>query len=147
MSDDKSVAKELVETLKDGERGFASAAEKLRDSNRPEWATTLQKFSEQRADFSREIVDLGHEYHEDVDESGTVAAALHRGWISLKDALTGDDAGSVLGAAVTGEDHAVSEYEKALEQDLSAGFRDVVSRQHAAIVAARDEVKSLQNAD
>jgi uncharacterized protein (TIGR02284 family) len=147
VSADKSVAKELVETLKDGERGFASAADKLRDSDRPEWATTLQKFSEQRADFSREIIDMGHEYHEDVDESGTVAAALHRGWISLKDALTGDDAGSVLGAAVTGENHAVSEYEKALEQDLSAGFRDLVTRQHAAVVAARDEVKSLQNAD
>jgi hypothetical protein len=48
---------------------------------------------------------------------------------------------------VTGENHAVSEYEKALEQDLSAGFRDLVTRQHAAVVAARDEVKSLQNAD
>lgn len=28
MSDDEKVAKDLVETLKDGERGFASAAEK-----------------------------------------------------------------------------------------------------------------------
>lgn len=147
MSDDKNVAKELVETLKDGERGFASAAEKLRDSDRPEWAETLQRLSEQRATFAREIVDLGHQYDDDVDESGTVAATLHRGWISLKDALTGDDAGSVLGAAVTGEDHAVSEYEDALKHDLSAGFRDVVTRQHAAVAAARDEVKALQNAD
>ena len=147
MSADEKVAEELVETLKDGERGFATAAEKLRDSDRPEWATTLERLSKQRADFRREIVELGHEYDEDVDESGTVTAALHRGWISLKDALTGDDAGSVLGAAVTGEDHAVSEYEKALEQDLSAGFRDVVSRQHAAVVAARDEVRALQDSD
>lgn len=147
MSDDEQVAKELVETLKDGERGFASAAEKLRDSDHPEWATTLQRLSEQRAGFCREIVDLGHEYGDDVDESGTVTAALHRGWISLKDALTGDDAGSVLGAAVTGENHAVSEYEKALQHDLSSGFREVVSRQHAAVVAARDEVKALQIAD
>ena len=147
MSDDKNVAKELVETLRDGERGFASAAEKLRDSDRPEWAATLERLSEQRADFRREIVDLGHEYRDDVDESGTVTAALHRGWISLKDALTGDDAGSVLGAAVTGENHAVSEYESALQQDLSSGFREVVTRQHAAVVAARDEVKALQIAD
>ena len=147
MSDDEKVAKELVETLKDGEKGFASAAEKLRDSDRAEWATTLQRLSEQRASFHREIVDLGHEYGEDVDESGTATAALHRGWISLKDALTGDDAGSVLGAAVTGEDHAVSEYEKALKGDLSSGFREVVMRQHAAVVGARDEVKTLQIAD
>ena len=147
MSDDENVAKDLVETLKDGERGFAAAAEKLRDSDHPQWATTLERLSGQRADFRREIVALGHAYGDDVDESGSAAAALHRGWISLKDALTGDDAGSVLGAAVTGEDHAVSEYDKALEKDLSSGFRDVVTRQHAAVVTARDEVKALQIAD
>ena len=144
MSDDAKAAKELVETLKDGERGFAEAAEKLRDGEHPEWATTLQRFSEQRAGFWREIVDMGHAYGDDVDESGTVAAAVHRGWIALKDALTGDDAEAVLKAALTGEDHAVSEYEDALKMDLSAGFREVVVRQQAAVVAARDEVKALQ---
>jgi uncharacterized protein (TIGR02284 family) len=123
VSDDKQVAKELVETLKDGERGFASAAEKLRDGDHPEWATTLQRLSEQRLGFHREIVAQGHDYGEDVDESGSVTASLHRGWISLKDALTGDDPSGVLKAALTGEDHAVSEYEKALRQDLSPGFQ------------------------
>jgi len=146
MSDDAKAAKELVETLKDGERGFADAADKLRDGEHPEWATTLQRLSEQRAGFWREIVDLGHAYGDDVDESGTVAAALHRGWISLKDALTGDDAEAVLKAVTTGEDHAVSEYDDALEMDLSAGFREVVVRQRAAVVAARDEVAALQSA-
>ena len=146
MSDDAKAAKELVETLKDGERGFAEAADKLRDGEHPEWATTLQRFSDQRAGFWREIVDMGHDYGDDVDESGTVAAAVHRGWIALKDALTGDDPEAVLKAALTGEDHAVSEYEDALKKDLSAGFREVVVRQQAAVVAARDEVKALQNA-
>ncbi len=146
MSDDKQVAKELVETLKDGERGFATAAEQLREGDRAEWATTLQRLSEQRASFHREIVELGEDYGDDVDESGTVAAALHRGWISLKEALSRGDAGSILKAALTGEDHAVSEYDKALEQDLSPGFREVVSRQREAVVSARDEVKALQAA-
>lgn len=147
MSDDESVAKELVETLKDGERGFAAAADKLQGSDRPEWATVLQELSVQRATFRREIVELGHEYNDDVDESASVAGAVHRGWIALKDALTGDDAGSVLGAAVTGENHAVSEFENALEKDLSAGFREVVARQHAAVLKARDQVKALQDRD
>jgi uncharacterized protein (TIGR02284 family) len=146
MSDDAKAAKELVETLKDGERGYAEAADKVRDSEHPAWAETLQRLSQQRAAFSREIVEMGHEYGDDVDESGTVAAAVHRGWLSLKDAVTGDDPSAVLGAAVTGEDHAVSEYEKALEMDLSAGFREVVARQHGEVVAARTEVKALQAA-
>lgn len=146
MSADAKVAKDLVETLKDGRDGFASAAEKLRDSESPEVAATLQRLSEQRAGFARDIVDMGHDYGDDVDESGSVAAKVHRGWLSVKDALTGDDASGVLGAAVTGEDHTVSEYEKALEQDdLSDGFRAVVQQQHVAITAARDEVKALQH--
>ncbi|MBM6401558.1 ferritin-like domain-containing protein [Phycicoccus sonneratiae] len=145
MSADEKVAKELVETLRDGRDGFASAAERLRD-DRPEVAATMQRLSEQRAGFARDIVAMGHDYGDDVDEGGTAAAALHRGWIALKDAVTGDDPSGVLGAAATGEDHAVSEYEKALEADLSDGFRSVVRQQHAAVVTARDEVKALQQA-
>ena len=38
----------------------------------------------------------------------------------------------------------MSEYDKALQQDLSDGFRDVVSRQRTAIVSARVEVAVLQ---
>ncbi|RYB92063.1 PA2169 family four-helix-bundle protein [Nocardioides oleivorans] len=146
MSDDAKAAKELVETLKDGERGYADAAEKLRDGEHAAWATVMGRLSEQRAGFWREIVDMGHEYGDDVNESGSVAAAVHRGWISLKDALTGDDASAVLKAVVTGEEHAVSEYKDALELDLSAGFREVVVRQQAAVAAAHEEVKALQSA-
>lgn len=147
MSADAKVAKELVETLKDGRDGYASAAEKLRDSDTPETAAIFERFSQQRAAFVQDIVSMGHAYGDDVDESGTVAAAVHRGWIALKDALTGDDASTVVGAAVTGEDHAVSEYEKALdEDDLSPEFRALIQQQHASVVAARDEVKALQDA-
>ena len=89
---------------------------------------------------------MGHDYGDDVDASGSAVAAVHRGWLSLKDALTGDDAGGVLGAAVTGEDHTVSEYEKALGQDLSDGFREVVKRQHGEVVSARGEIQALQSA-
>ena len=45
MSDDEKAAKELVETLRDGEKGFRAAADKLRDSDRSEWASTLQRLS------------------------------------------------------------------------------------------------------
>lgn len=146
MSDDEKAAKELVETLRDGEKGYATLAERVQDGEHAEWAGTLRRLSEQRAEFAREIVALGHEYGDDVDESGTATAALHRGWLALKDAVTGDDPGAALGAAVTGEDHAVTEYDKALEKDLSEGFRSVVERQRSAIQAARDEVKALQQA-
>ena len=143
MSTDEKVAKELVETLKDGRNGFSAAAEKLRDSDRPDLADAMQKYADQRAVFAREIVEMGHEYGDDVDEGGSFAAALHRGWLSMKDAVSGDDAGGVLDAAVSGEEHAESEYRKALDADLSDGFRTVVARQHEAVVQTQTELKSL----
>ncbi|WP_380163813.1 PA2169 family four-helix-bundle protein [Jannaschia sp. R86511] len=144
MSDDKNAAKNLVTTLKDGQKGFGEAADKLTSSNRPEWAATMSRFATQRGQFAQEIVDMGHAYGDDVDESGSVAAAAHRGWLALKDAVSGDDPDGVLDAAVQGEDHSVQAYEEALKEDLSDGFRTVVQRQHAEVVAARDEVRGLK---
>lgn len=143
MSADEKVAKDLVQTLKDGQEGYRTAAERLTGDEHTTWAQTMDRLAQQRAGFVDEIVELGHEYGDDVDRGGSAVAAAHRGWLSVKDAVTGDDPQGVLGAAVTGEDHAVSEYEKALEADLSDGFRTVVQRQHEAVVAARAEVKAL----
>lgn len=102
MSTDAKVAKELVETLKDGRDGFATAADKLQDGEQAQPAQVLSDFGQHRAGFTEQIVQMGHEYGDDVDESGSVVAAVHRGWLSVKDALTGDDPPAVPKAAVTG---------------------------------------------
>ena len=59
MSADEQAAKDLVETLKDGQKGFAASAEKLADSERPEWATTMRRMEQQRLQFAQEIVGMG----------------------------------------------------------------------------------------
>jgi uncharacterized protein (TIGR02284 family) len=82
-------------------------------------------------------------YGDDIDEDGSIGAAVHRGWISVKDAVAGADADGVLNAAITGEDHAISEYGDALDQEISPELRDVVVRQLAAIEAVRAEVAAL----
>jgi uncharacterized protein (TIGR02284 family) len=143
MSVDARVSKDLVETLRDGQAGFAKAAERLTESESPDLAATFQRFSDQRAQFAAELEQMGHEYGDDVEESGSVAGAVHRGWLSVKDALTGSSPDAVLNAAETGENHAVGEYEKALEADISTGLRQVVERQYRDVVAARDEVSAL----
>lgn len=146
MSVDSRVSKDLVETLQDGRKGFADAAERLTDSDHAAWATTLRRFSDQRAQFAAELEQLGAAYGDDVDNDGSVAAKAHRGWMALKDALTGSKPDGVIDACVSGEDHAVKEYEDALGKDLSEGLRTVVQRQLGEIQAARTELKGLQHA-
>lgn len=143
MSTDAKVTKELIETLQDGEDGFARVADEVADSDAPELSTELRRLSQQRAQFRGELEQLAREYGDDIDESGSAAGAVHRGWIALKDALTGSSPDAVLKAAVTGEDHAVREYDKALEDDISPTLRSVVERQRGEIVVARDKVSAL----
>ena len=54
--------------------------------------------------------------------------------------LAGSDADGVLEAAAQGEDHAVEEYESAMQADVSDGLRTVITRQFADVKAARDFV-------
>lgn len=145
MSTDRSVTKDLIETLEDGKNGFAAAADKLADSDRPDLSATMRQFSDQRARFSAELEQLAADYGDDIDEHGSVAAAAHRGWMAVKDALSGSDPEGVLDAAEQGEDHAVSEYEDALAQDISPELRVVLERQFAEVRRAHDEVRRLRN--
>jgi uncharacterized protein (TIGR02284 family) len=83
---------------------------------------------------------------EKIEEDGSASAALHRGWMSLKDAISGSDPDGILDAAEQGEDHAKEAYEKALkDDDLAPQARTVVQRQYDDIKSAHDRVKALRD--
>lgn len=142
MSIDENVTENLVQTLEDGRNGYAQAADKLAEDN-PEAASTFRELSTQRAQFSQELRGLAGAYGDEIDESGSAAAALHRGWISLRDAINGSNPDGVFAAVKQGENHAVSEFENALGEDISDGLRLVAQRQLGDITVARDGVERL----
>ncbi len=147
MSVDRKVTQDIIETLEDGRKGFGEAADKLADSNRSDLAPKFRELAEQRAGFSAELETMAASYGDDIDEDGSTLAAVHRGWMALKDALAGSDPDGVLDVAEQGEDHALTEYEKALaNSEISTGLREVLQRQQAAVQAAHDEVKRLRDA-
>src|SRR3954463_10856274 len=104
MSTDSKVTKDLIQTCRDGEEGFAKAADKLAKDGRDDLATRFREFSDQRAGFAAELEKLAAQYGEDDSKSGSVAGAVHRGWLSVKDTISGSDPEGVLDAAEQGED-------------------------------------------
>ncbi len=142
MSTDKKITTDLIETLEDGKKGFAAAAERLADTDRADISSAFVALSEQRAAFSAELEAMAAAYGDDIDEDGSVLAAVHRGWMAVKDTLSGADPDGVLDAAEQGEDHAVAEYQKALDADISAELRAVIQRQFADVKQAHDQVKA-----
>jgi uncharacterized protein (TIGR02284 family) len=74
-----------------------------------------------------------------------VAGALHRGWVSVKTALTSQDDKAVLEECERGEDSAVAQYRKALKQPLPPAIRVLVERQAQGAQRNHDEVRDLRN--
>lgn len=133
----------LIETCKDGQDGFKEAAEGV---DRSDLKSLFYEFSQQRAQFAGELQSLVQSLGGDPENSGSVAAALHRGWINIKSAVTGKDDGAILSECERGEDSAKSNFKDSLEQPLPANVAEVVQRQYQAILAAHDRVKALRDA-
>lgn len=90
-----------------------------------------------------ELRSMARAYGDVVDSDGSSLAAVHRGWISLKDAITSTDSGAVINAATTGEDHAVQTFENALDEEISLDLRMKVADQLTEIRSARDVVAAM----
>jgi len=146
MSTDKNVTEDLMEILEDSREGFTDAASKLTDTDSADLAVRFEEFSGQRAGFYSELQQMAAAYGDDVEESGSARAAVHRTWMALKDTISGSDPAGVLDAAEQGEDHAVAAYEKALTEDISPNLRTAVERQFTQVKATHDAVKALRNA-
>ncbi|WP_426574581.1 PA2169 family four-helix-bundle protein [Aquihabitans sp. McL0605] len=145
MSNDEAVTKDLIQTLEDGKDGFARAADKVEKDGEPRLAGTFRQLAAQRGQLADELQAIAASYGDQIEASGTVAAKAHRGWMAVKDAIAGSDPDGVLDAAEQGEDHAVSEFEKALQSDISPELKTIVQRQLAAIRSAHDQVKALRD--
>ncbi len=141
----KSILKNLVQTLKDGQEGFKQSAHHVKI---PELKDLFERFSLERAkmagELETELLSLGEE--DPQNEGTSLSGKVHRGWIDLKAALTKNDDHAVLEEAERGEDVAKSAYKDALEHDLPAPIREIVERQATEVKRAHDEVKRLRDA-
>lgn len=139
-----TVLNRLIETLKDGQEGFRAAAEDVRSGD---VRALFNSYSLQRAKFAGELQTLVQSLGDsDPETTGSVAGAIHRGWIDLKSAIMSKDDHAILAECERGEDSAVAEYSSALENtDLPTNVRDVISRQAAEIKEAHDRVRDLRD--
>jgi uncharacterized protein (TIGR02284 family) len=136
-----STLNNLIETLKDGEKGFQSAGAEVKD---PGLKATFEQFAQQRARFARELQSQVATLGGKAETTGSATAAAHRGWINIKSALGGGEK-SILNEAERGEDAAVKSYEKAINEPLPEYVAGVVRRQFAEVKQAHDEVRDLRD--
>lgn len=132
----------VIETLHDGQKGFAEIGEHLKDE-------TVKRYflaeSLKRANFAGE---LENELHRagmaDVKKEGSVSGALHRVWGDIKAKLGGGDH-TLIATAEQGEDEAKKAYKEALEQDLPLPLRQLLAEQQSHIMISHDYVRDTRD--
>jgi len=138
----ESVMNELIETSKDGEKGFLQAAQDAHDTELKSLFTQCaQRCREGAAELQSQVRVQGGS----PEKTGSAIAALHRGWMSLKQAVSGRNDLAILEECEHGEDYAKAQYKKALEHDLPANVRAIVERQNQGVIANHDRVRDLRN--
>ena len=137
-----SQLQELIQINIDSRDGFRHASEVTDD-------LTLQSAFEQiaidrdaQADELARFVAWSGEYPR---RDGSIAAAVHRAWMTIRESLSTDDRFAVLCEAERGEDSIKAAYEKALESFASTTVSDVLLRQYSAVKFSHDRIRDLRD--
>ena len=85
MSNTISILNDLIETSKDGEKGFRTSAEDTRNGElKTVFVARAQDCAKAAADLQKLVTQLGG----NPESGGSVAGAVHRGWVNLKSSVT-----------------------------------------------------------
>jgi uncharacterized protein (TIGR02284 family) len=136
-----STLNDLIETSKDGEAGFRTCAEDIRD---PQLKKLFLNRAQSCATAAAELQQLVRTYGGDPETSGGLGGALHRRWVDIKSTISGHSDEAVLAECERGEDVAVRSYRNALEKSLPSEVRALVERQYQGVLKNHDMVKGLR---
>lgn len=132
----------LIETCKDGQEGFTVAADGI---ERSDLKSLFYEFAQQRSKFAGELQTIVQSLGGDPENSASLAGTIHRGWLNIKAAVTGQDEASILNECERGEDVAKNAYKAALEENLPANVLETVQNQYTAVQSAHDRIKALRD--
>ncbi len=137
------VAEKLIETCRDGQKGYQDAAEHVK---RADLKSYFERQSAERGTFAEELqAELSSLGKPEKKESGSVSAALHRAWIDTKANLGAGDK-AILDSVEQGEDAAKEAYEQALVgPTLDGNLATIVLRQAESVKTAHDKVRSMRD--
>jgi uncharacterized protein (TIGR02284 family) len=140
--DIQSILNELIETSKDGEKGFRRSAEEIQDASlKAIFLEGAERCRMAARDLQEQVRALGG----NPETGGSMMGAIHRGWVDAKSAVTGRDSKAILEEVERGEDYAKARYAAALKANLPPGLRDLVQRQYEGVLKNHDRVKALRN--
>lgn len=143
FSKDISVLNTLIATTLDSVDGYRKAAE---DADSSRFTDVFARRANEREAVVRDLQAKVQELGGNPEDDGSVLAAAHRTFLSIKDAITGKDDQAIINEVERGEDYIKGKYELALqEMDLSVPVKQVIQTAFQSVRAGHDEMSALKH--
>ncbi|WP_026754744.1 PA2169 family four-helix-bundle protein [Sediminibacter sp. Hel_I_10] len=124
----------------DAQRGYANAIDNVESDMLKMY---FKRRSSEREVFADELKKEILQYGEEPKDSGSIKAAVHRNWMSLKSTFSSNNEESVLEEAIRGEEASLEDYNDLLkERNMPPSIDSLLLRQKNAIQSAINTEKA-----
>ena|ERR1700761_4580275 len=137
------VLNDLVQINNDRITGY----EKAIKESKPEdtdlkilYAAMVAESHRMKIALATEVQTLGAE----TEQGTTTSGKIYRAWMDVKALFTGHDRHTILANCESGEEAAQKAYKTALNHDLPAYIRELLSRQQEALRASLEEIRAMK---
>ena len=139
---DIKVLNTLIATTLDSVKGYRDAGADTNGSYSQMFASMADERSRVASDLQAHVRQHGG----DPEADSSTAGDLHRGFMNLKDKITGTDDKAVINEVERGEDYIKNKYETALkDDDLSTDCRRIIERAYQSVREGHDKVSTLKH--
>ncbi|MGB5942810.1 MAG: PA2169 family four-helix-bundle protein [Leeuwenhoekiella sp.] len=133
----------LLEKNLDAEKGYKKG---MTEADSPALRDFLKHQAAQRNRFATALSHELHEIGEKPKESGSTTGTLHRTWMDIKTAFTGNDDKAILEECIRGEKASVKEYDEVLSgHKVPLAVENILISQRNEIRKTLDEVSALED--
>lgn len=140
---DITITNTLIATTLDSVKGYREACDDSETANSAFFGKMAEDRSTVASDLQAHVRSLGG----DPEDDSTVTGAVHRGFMNLKEAITGNDEKAIVNEVERGEDYIKAKYEAALKDDkLTAPTRAKIEQAFGSVRAGHDQVSAMKHA-
>jgi len=135
ITDAAHALERLVTVCADGVEGYRLAAAAVRA---PQLHALLQRNEVEREEIASVLTNALAELGAKRDHGGSLAGALHRGWLGALGATHADDA--IIRECARGDHATLAAFAEALSHELPTDLRDRVQAQRGRVVSALERL-------
>jgi uncharacterized protein (TIGR02284 family) len=140
-SHDISVLNGLIETTIDSVDGYRRSAQEATNSR---FSSEFLNRANEREQVVSQLRDAVRQLGGNPEDDGSVLAAAHRAFLSLKDKVTGADDTAIIGEVDHGETFLANKWEAALkDEQLSPQVRQIVQQGYDSVRQGRDTFRRM----